>query len=601
MMTIVMLDSPKAAGALLPPFGEEKATETPANNAPQAEAHDFSSPTAAFEALGVTSPALLDAITKMGFTTPTSIQKEAIPVILGGRDIIGQAQTGSGKTGAFAMPLIQTLQPFLKEVQGLILCPTRELVLQVAEQCKQLLGNQKGVSVVCVYGGEDIRHQLRLLKQTPSLVVGTPGRTMDLIDRGALDLSTVEKVVLDEADEMLDMGFREDMETILGNIPTEQRQTILFSATMAPQILKLAQQFQKNPVVIDVSQQKRSMPKIEQFYSVVRDYQKAEVLFRLLAFYGITRGVVFCNTKAKVDELLSFLRDKGFRADALHGDMNQNARTRVMQGFRAGHVEILVATDVAGRGLDVNDLEAVFNFDLPRDDEDYIHRIGRTGRAGKEGKAFTLVNGRQVGVLKRIVRINQGTIEPHAVPAAESIQKAGLALVGKQLEEILANDEKDALLLPYHNYLKQFVGGEVGLAEVTAALLRQVHLQRQWSVDEAMDGTFEDHRDNHGGGGYEGGGGGARRSYGGGGGGGYRGGNNRGGGSSYGGGGGGYRGGNREGGTSYGGGGGQSRAPYGERAQHNSGGYQQRTGGGSREGGGGSSYSGGNSYRPKAK
>ncbi|MCX5921283.1 MAG: hypothetical protein NTW61_08215 [Candidatus Melainabacteria bacterium] len=194
-----------------------------------------------------------------------------------------------------------------------------------------------------------------------------------------------------------------------------------------------------------------------------------------------------------------------------------------------------------------------------------------------------------------MVRINQGTIEPHAVPAAESIQKAGLALVGKQLEEILANDEKDALLLPYHNYLKQFVGGEVGLAEVTAALLRQVHLQRQWSVDEAMDGTFEDHRDNHGGGGYEGGG--ARRSYGGGGG--YRGGGNRGGGSSYGGGGGGYRGGNREGGSSYGGGGGNSRAPYGERAQHNSGGYQQRTGGGSRDGG--SSYSGGNSYRPKAK
>lgn len=596
MMTIVMLDSPKAAAALLPPFGEEvaKAVEaTPAvattelTPAPEADQHDFSSPTASFEALGITAPCLLESIAKMGFTNPTPIQSQGIPVILSGRDIIGQAQTGSGKTGAFAIPLIQNLEPFLKEVQGLILCPTRELVLQVAEQCKQLLGTQKGVSVVCVYGGEDIRHQLRLLKQTPSLVVGTPGRTMDLIDRGALDLSTVERVVLDEADEMLDMGFREDMETILSNIPEEQRQTILFSATMAPQILKLAQQFQKNPVVIDVSNQKRSMPKIEQFYSVVRDYQKPEVLFRLLAFYGITRGVVFCNTKAKVDELLSFLRDKGFRADALHGDMNQNARTRVMQGFRAGHIELLVATDVAGRGLDVNDLEAVFNFDLPRDDEDYVHRIGRTGRAGKEGKAFTLVNGRQVGVLKRIVRLNNGTIEPHTVPAAESIQKASLGLVGKQLEEVLVNEERDALLLPYHRYLKQFVGDGAGLAEVAAALLRQVHLQRQWNVDEAMDGTFEEPRYNSGGGGYENnGGGGARRSYGGGGGG-YRGGNNR----SYGGGGGYQRRDNAEGGSSYGdrnrsyggGSGGGDRS----RSSHNSGGYQQRTGGGN--------------YKPKAR
>jgi ATP-dependent RNA helicase DeaD len=485
-------------------------------SAPESEvAVPVLAPESSFASLNLSQP-VLRALDAMGFSVPSPIQAAAIPLLMDGRDVIGQAQTGSGKTAAFAIPLIEGLELSERHIQCLVLCPTRELVIQVAEHFEQLLKFSRGASVVTVYGGEDIRRQLRSLKSGAHIVVGTPGRTMDLMERGALDLSRVTKVVLDEADEMLDMGFRDDMETILSSTSAETRQTILFSATMAPQILKLTRQFQKNPVMVDQSQQKRSKPNIDQYFSVVRDFQKIEALYRLVVFHGIKRGVVFCNTKARVEEVVQALREKQFRVEALHGDMNQNARTRVMAAFRAGQFELLVATDVAGRGLDVQDLEAVINFDLPRDDEDYVHRIGRTGRAGKAGKAFTLLNGRQVFVVKRIARELQSTIEPLPIPKAADIEKAGLAQVASKLSDLLSSDKE--ALKPYVNYIKRLQSGPTPVEpmEVAAALFYMVHLQQKVDVDPSQDASFEDTFQQGASGGGGGGGGGRERSYGGG-------------------------------------------------------------------------------------
>lgn len=341
------------------------------------------------------------AIQELGYEMPSPIQAETIPLLLEGRDIIGQAQTGTGKTAAFAIPLIERVQLQGKTVQAVVLCPTRELALQVTGEFKKLAKYHQNLLVVSIYGGQPIERQIRLLRLHPQIVVGTPGRVMDLIRRGALRLNAVKSVVLDEADEMLNMGFRVDIEHILKQMPAA-RQTVFFSATMPPSILDLTAKYQNNASHVKAAQADQPVPEIKQSYFEVQKRSKIAALVKILAHYRFELSVVFCNTKWQVDALVLRLKNEGYAADGLHGGMTQSQRDKIMQSFRRGKTKILIATDVAARGLDVNNIEAVFNFDLPKDSEFYIHRIGRTGRAGKSGQAFTFVEHTEYRQLRQI-------------------------------------------------------------------------------------------------------------------------------------------------------------------------------------------------------
>jgi ATP-dependent RNA helicase DeaD len=355
------------------------------------------------------------AVTDMGFETASPIQSEAIPFILEGRDVIGQAQTGTGKTAAFGIPMIEKIIPFEKMVQGLILCPTRELAVQVTEEIKKLAKYKKGVSVTTVYGGDSIDRQIKSLRAGANIVVGTPGRVIDLIERRALKLENVKMAVLDEADEMLDMGFREDIESILEETNAE-RQTIFFSATMSKPILALTTRYQNNPKLVKVVKNEITNVNIEQLYYDVKGRAKMEVMTRLMDFYGLKLVLVFCNQKKRVDEVVEELQLRGYAAEGLHGDLRQQQRNNVLAKFRAGQVTVLVATDVAARGLDVENVDAVFNYDIPLDEEYYVHRIGRTGRAGKTGKAFTLVVGPERNRLREIMNYTKVKIDKGVIP-----------------------------------------------------------------------------------------------------------------------------------------------------------------------------------------
>ncbi|KMK78185.1 DEAD/DEAH box helicase [Alkalihalobacillus pseudalcaliphilus] len=330
---------------------------------------------------------IIRAIEEMGFSEATPIQNATIPTTLSGKDVIGQAQTGTGKTAAFGLPLIEKIDIENEVVQGLILAPTRELANQVAESLKKF-GKYKGVRTVVVYGGQDMRRQIQDLKRKPHIVVATPGRLMDHMNRKTVKLNQVETVVLDEADEMLNMGFVEDIETILKETPSE-RQTLLFSATMPTRIEKLAQQFMQNPEKIAVKAKEVTMENIEQFYIELHERQKFDALCRLMDIHVPELAIVFGRTKRRVDELSEALIKRGYRAEGIHGDLNQAKRDSVLRKFKNGLIEILVATDVAARGLDISGVTHVYNFDLPQDPESYVHRIGRTGRAGKSGMAIT--------------------------------------------------------------------------------------------------------------------------------------------------------------------------------------------------------------------
>lgn len=355
-----------------------------------------------FEELNL-SANLKHSVRDLGFTSPTPIQAEAIPALLGGRDIIGQARTGTGKTAAFAIPVIERIDLACKSVQALIICPTRELAIQVTEEFRKLLKYYYSVSVAVVYGGQEMGRQIAMLNRKPQIIVGTPGRLMDHMRRGTVSLRSVRTVVLDEADRMLDMGFRNDMETILGQIPAT-RQTAMFSATMDREIMRLMNRYQKNPVHIDTTGGKIDMPKIEQTCFDMQEMDKPEALAGILGRNNFRSTLVFSNTKSRVDRIVKKLNRGGFVAAGIHGGHDQRKRERAMNSFRAGTVGILVATDVAGRGIDVEGVEAVINYDFPMDDENYIHRIGRTGRAGKTGKAFTFVVGSQIHDLMRVGR-----------------------------------------------------------------------------------------------------------------------------------------------------------------------------------------------------
>jgi ATP-dependent RNA helicase DeaD len=374
-----------------------------------------------FAELGL-SPELLKAVVQMGYEEATHIQSQAIPALLSGADVVGQSQTGSGKTAAFALPAIEKVDVRLRAPQVLILCPTRELAVQVAEEVAKLASFKKGVREIPIYGGQSYDRQLRGLRDGAQIIIGTPGRVMDHLDRRTLKLDQVKMIILDEADRMLDMGFLDDIRTVLNQAPTE-RQTVFFSATLPRPIQELIKTFTKNPVNVTIETQALTMPAIEQVYYEVDRRSKLDVLCRLIDLQDIKFGLIFCATKMMVDELAEHLMARGYAADKMHGDMTQAMRERVIAKFRKRGLDFLVATDVAARGLDVDDIEVVFNYDLPHDGDDYIHRIGRTGRAGRSGRAITFVSGRELYKMQNIIRFTKGKIRREKIPSEEEVER----------------------------------------------------------------------------------------------------------------------------------------------------------------------------------
>ena len=365
---------------------------------------------------------IVRAIREMGFEKLSPIQEQAIPYLLQGEDIIGQAQTGTGKTAAFGIPAIQHINPDVKKLQTIILCPTRELAIQAAEELRKIAKYMHGIKVLPVYGGQDISRQIAGLRGV-QIIVGTPGRVMDHMRRHTIKLDLVNMVVLDEADEMLNMGFREDMELILGQIPGEH-QTALFSATMPKPILEITDRFQKDAKIVKVAAKELTIPLVSQKFYRVKNQDKDAACVRLLEYYQPKRTLIFCNTKKKVDELADLLKQQGFQAEGLHGDLSQAQRDVAMNRFRNGGASILIATDVAARGIDVDDVEAVINYDIPQDIEYYVHRIGRTGRAGRKGRSFTFANSREIGKIREIERVCHTTITEKKLPGAAKVLKA---------------------------------------------------------------------------------------------------------------------------------------------------------------------------------
>jgi ATP-dependent RNA helicase DeaD len=413
------------------------------------------------------TPELLKAVSAMGFEEASPIQAEAIPLIREGKDIIGQAMTGSGKTAAFAIPIIENIVLTQALPQALILCPTRELAIQVAGEFNKLALFRPHLSVVPIYGGQPIERQFAALRKGVHIVIGTPGRIIDHLSRRTLSLKMVKTVVLDEADEMLDMGFRDDIERILQATPPA-RQTLLFSATMPPAIVYLARTYQKNPVAVRVQHEKITAPAIEQFYFEIESHKKLDLLTRIFELYNPQLTIIFCNTRRRVDDVVTELHSRGYAAEGIHGDIMQQKRTRVMDRFRRGEVDILVATDVAARGIDVSNVEAVINFEIPQDDESYVHRIGRTGRAGKTGKAFSLVSGRDMYRFRDIRRYTKAVITRLPVPSFEQVEEAKTSKLVEQIRSVIQAKHLEKQTQVIEKLLKE----DITSVDVAAALLK---------------------------------------------------------------------------------------------------------------------------------
>jgi ATP-dependent RNA helicase DeaD len=375
-----------------------------------------------FSELGL-SQDLLKAIDRLGYEQAAPIQAAAIPLLLEGADVVGQSQTGSGKTAAFAAPAIEKVDPTQRSTQVLVLCPTRELAVQVSEEVHKLAFFKRGVRALPIYGGQSYDRQLFGLRQGAHIVIGTPGRVMDHMRRGTLKLDTLKMVVLDEVDVMLNMGFRDDIELILQATPRE-RQTVFFSATIPRPIQQLIEKYARTPRNVRIEQKAMTVPTVEQIYFEVDRYNKIELLTRLIDIHDLKLGIIFCNTKRMVDDLAEHLNAQGYSADRLHGDMTQAMRDRVMNKFRKSGLEFLVATDVAARGIDVDDVEVVFNYDLPYDGEDYVHRIGRTGRKGRSGMAISFASGREVFQIRTIERYANIRIQRGKAPTAHEVEEA---------------------------------------------------------------------------------------------------------------------------------------------------------------------------------
>lgn len=407
------------------------------------------------------------AVLDMGFEEATPIQSQAIPVILEGKDIIGQSQTGTGKTAAFGIPLLERINPEDRRLQALILCPTRELAIQVSEEFRKLLKYKDNIRVLPIYGGQPIDRQIAALRKGTQVVIGTPGRVMDHMRRRTIKAETVQMMVLDEADEMLDMGFREDIETILVKIP-EEHQTLLFSATLSPEILDITKRFQKNPEFIKIVRKELTVPNIEQYYFDVKEKTKLDALCRIIDVYDPKLAMVFCNTKKCVDDLVEMLQGRGYFAEGLHGDLKQAQRDKVMQKFRNGTIEILVATDVAARGIDVDDIDVVFNYDVPQDEEYYVHRIGRTGRAGKAGKAFTFCVGKEIYKLRDIMRYTKTKIQQQKLPTLSDVEEMKTNIYLEKIKGII----EEGHLTKYIHLVDRLMEEDYTSIDIAAALLK---------------------------------------------------------------------------------------------------------------------------------
>src|SRR5688572_2211445 len=392
-----------------------------------------------FTELGL-SEEMLKAIDKLGFEQASPIQAESIPLLMAGKDIVGQSQTGSGKTAAFGIPAVEKVDPNQRVVQVLILCPTRELAIQVSEEIHKLAFFKRGINALPIYGGQSYERQFDGLRRGAQIVIGTPGRIMDHMRRGTLRLDSVKLAVLDEADVMLNMGFRDDIELILQAVPKE-RQTVFFSATMPRPIRDLIEKYARDPQNVRIEQKAMTVPTVEQSYYEVDRRFKMELLTRLIDIHDLKLGIVFCNTKRMVDDLVDHLEAAGYQADRLHGDMTQAMRDRVMNKFRKSGLEFLVATDVAARGIDVDDVEVVFNYDLPYDGEDYVHRIGRTGRAGREGRAISFASGRELFQIRNIERYTNMRIHRARIPTEAEVEDARENLFIGKLRATLQSGE----------------------------------------------------------------------------------------------------------------------------------------------------------------
>ena len=431
-----------------------------------------------FPELGL-APEILKAVEALGFEQPSPIQAQAIPPALEGKDVVGQSQTGSGKTMAFAIPAVQRLDPTERGVRVLIMCPTRELAMQVCDEVHKLTAHKPGIKAVPIYGGATFDRQIRGLKAGAQIVVGTPGRILDFVERGILRLDDLKVLVFDEADEMLDMGFREDIDRLMEVVPAE-RQTLFFSATLDGPIRRLVESYTREPAIITVEHKAMTVPTVEQRFYEVHHRSKVEALCRILDTENPRLAIVFGNTKRAVDDVTDALLARGYSADRLHGDLSQTLRDRVMKNFRSGTIEVLVATDVAARGLDVDDVDLVVNLDLPYDEEDYVHRVGRTGRAGRSGKAVSLVSGREIFLLQRIQRFAKVKIDRARLPTREEVEGKRVDAHFEQLQTTLEKGEFKS----HEDTIQRLLDAGNSSTDIASALL---HLWLESSARESQE------------------------------------------------------------------------------------------------------------------
>lgn len=413
------------------------------------------------------SPEILQALTAMGFEAPTPIQHQCIPALREGRDVLGQAQTGTGKTAAFGIPALEHIDVENRNVQALVLCPTRELAIQITGELMKLGQFKKGIHIVPVYGGQPIDRQLKALKRATHIVVGTPGRVIDHLERRTLDISQLSMFVLDEADEMLNMGFREDIENI-SKYCSKKPQTVMFSATVSAPIRDIINRQMVDPVTIRIDRSVTTAPNIEQFIVEVRDSMRTEAISRIMDVKNFKLGLIFTNTKMQADTLVQDLGARGYDCDVLHGDMKQSQRDTVMGKFRRGDLDLLIATDVAARGIDVDDIDVVFNYDIPNDPEYYVHRIGRTGRAGRSGTAITFAAGfrnRRIGFIEKMVKT---TLKPMALPSVKEVEASRASEFMGQIRETL----EAGGLRPYIEMLEGMEDSTYSPIEIAAACLK---------------------------------------------------------------------------------------------------------------------------------
>lgn len=422
------------------------------------------------------SPEIMKGVTDMGFEEATAIQTATIPLMMNGADLIGQAQTGTGKTAAFGIPLLEMVNRKSRDVQALIMCPTRELAVQVAEEIGKIGKHKKGLKTLAVYGGQPIFRQIKALQAGAQIVAGTPGRLIDHIERRTIKLESCGIVVLDEADEMLNMGFVEDIEVILKSLPV-QRQTVLFSATMPPPILAITKRYQKNPQTVKITHEVLTAPSIDQVYFEIKRGAKLEALCRLLDVNDFNLSLIFCNTKMMVDELERQLTSRGYMCEALHGDKTQQQRDRVMDKVRSNKADILIATDVAARGIDVEGIDAVFNYDVPADEEYYVHRIGRTGRAGRLGKSFTLVYPDEIHKMRDIQRYARTKIRQEKIPTKTGIDELKAARFAVKIKELIAKGSLESEIKTIEKIMQE----DLTSTEIAAALLKMEYEREQKS------------------------------------------------------------------------------------------------------------------------